>query len=116
MAIRNFAEGLVLVVLPAEPRTSDELQAVNKTVSKRCDFDVIIDFSRVEILTSSSLSNLMILQRWLRGCGHKLTLCNVGFATKCIFTQTGLDAFFGFADDKFAAAKLSLQPAQSARP
>jgi len=103
MGVQNFSEGTVLVVLPAEPQTSDELTRVNKMVSRRCDFDVIIDFSRVEILASSSISNLILLHYWLRGCGHKLTLCNVSFATKCIFSKVGLNTFFDFADDKFAA-------------
>lgn len=103
MGVQNFSEGTVLIVLPAEPQTSVELETVNKKVSRRCDYDVIIDFSRVEILASSSISNLIILHHWLRGCGHKLTLCNVSFATKCIFNRVELNAFFDFADDKFAA-------------
>ena len=106
MQVQNLSEDVVFVVLPAEPQISDALKSFNKTVSTRCDFDVIIDFSKVEMLTSPSISNLVILQRWVYGSGHRLVFCNVSFATRCIFRTVRLDAFIDFADDKFAALEL----------
>lgn len=103
MQVQNLSEDVVLVVLPAEPQTSDALKSFNKIVSTRCDFDVIVDFSKVEMLTSPTVSNLVILHRWVLGSGQKLVLCNVSFATKCIFRTTRLDTILDFADDKFSA-------------
>jgi anti-anti-sigma regulatory factor len=103
MAIRNLGEHIVLVVLPPEPQISDELKTVNDIVSKRCDFDVIVDFSRVDILTSPSICNLMILENWLRGSGHRLVLYNIGFATKFVLETVCLDTLFDFAEDKRSA-------------
>ena len=103
MGIENFSENAVLVTLPEEPQVSRELITVNENISDRGGCDVIIDFSRVEILTSSSICNLMILHKLLRECGHRLIFCNVSFPTRCIFRMVGLDEFFEVVDDKFAA-------------
>ena len=112
MEIRNLSEDVLFVTLPKEPQLGDELKTVNEIVSNRCDYDVVIDFSRVEILTSVSISNLMILNKLLSGLGHRLILCNVSFVTKCIFTVIGVKTLFEFADDKFAALALCNVPSR----
>ena len=103
MGIRNLSEDVILVSLPEEPQASDELKTVNEIVSNKGDCDVIIDFSRVEVIISSSISNLLILHRSLGKFDRRLIVCNVSVPTKCVFTVAGLDGFFDFADDKFAA-------------
>jgi len=104
MAIQKFSENVLLVDLPfKEPQIGEELKSINEIVGNRDDCDVIVDFFRVEIITSSSLSNLIILRRLLREHGRELILCNVAIVTKYIFTVAGLDKVFDFVDDKFAA-------------
>lgn len=103
MGIRNLSEDVILVTLPKEPQTGKELRAVNETVSSEGLWDIIIDFSMVEIITSSNISNLLILHRSLEDAGRRLILCSVALPTKCIFKVAGLDGLFEFADDKFAA-------------
>jgi anti-anti-sigma regulatory factor len=104
MGINNIAEGVVLVELPSEGhRRSDELKAVNEIVSKNNDSDILIDFSRVEIMNSWDISNLLILQNLLNEAGHKLVLFGMATVTKCIFVVAGLSEAFIFADDKAAA-------------
>jgi anti-anti-sigma regulatory factor len=103
MGIENIGEDVILVTLPAEPRITDELKHINEIVSKRNDCDVIIDFSNVEIITSFSISNLMILRSLLHEPEHQLIFCKVSVPTKCIFTVAGLDTIFKFAEDKDAA-------------
>jgi len=100
MGIKNWSENIVLVNLHKEVRISDELKTVNKIVSNRDDCDVVMDFSDVDIITSSDICNLIILHTSLRERGHRLILCNVVVLTKCIFTVAGLDEFFDFAGDK----------------
>jgi len=112
MGIRNLSEDVILVTLPKEPQTGKELRAINETVSSEGLWDVIIDFSMVEIITSSNISNLLILHRSLENAGRRLILCSVALPTKCIFKVAGLDGLFEFADDKFAALatmKLAVQ-------
>jgi len=103
MGIRNISKDVLFVNLPEEPHLGDELENVNEIASNRRDCDVVIDFSEVEMLTSASICNLMILNKLLSGIGRQLILCNVSFPTKCIFTLTGLKSSFKFANDKLSA-------------
>ncbi len=103
MGIQNWSEDIILVDLPAEPEMSDELKTVIEIVRDRGDCDLVIDFSSVDIITSSSLSKLLKLRKLLGDCGHRLVFCGVAAATKGIFTVTGLDGIFEIADDKFIA-------------
>jgi len=104
MSIHHPPQDLIVVDLPfKELQIADELQKVNETICDNPDCDVIIDFSRAEVLTSSSLSNLLILHNLLAERGHRLVLCNVSVITKCVFRVAGLDEAFEFAEDKPAA-------------
>ena len=100
MGIKNLSKDVLLVELPSKsPKIAAELKAVNEAVSKRGDCDVIVDFSRVEIINSSNISNLLILRNMQIGCGRRLILCNVATVTKCIFVVAGLNEVFDFAKD-----------------
>jgi anti-anti-sigma regulatory factor len=104
MGIQNFSEDVLFVDLPSkEPQIGNELKNLNEVVGARSDCDVVIDFFRVEIVTSSDISNLLALRALLREHGRQLILCSVSTLTKGIFTVAGLDAVFEFADDKHAA-------------
>jgi anti-anti-sigma factor len=103
MGIQNWSEDILLVDLPQEPEMGDELKTVTDMVRDRGDCDVVVDFSSVDIVTSSSLSKLLRMRKLLGDCEHRLIFCNVAPATKGIFTVTGLDGIFEVADDKFVA-------------
>jgi anti-anti-sigma regulatory factor len=72
-------------------------------VRDRGDCDVVVDFSEVDIVTSSSLSKMLKLRKLLTDCEHNLIFCGVAPATKGVFTVTGLEGVFEFAEDKFVA-------------
>jgi anti-anti-sigma factor len=103
MAIENWSENTIFIHLPQEPKIADELKAITEIVRERGDCDVVIDFSSVDILTTPGIATLLTLRKLLTDCGRKLVLCSVATAIKGIFTVTGLDGVFEFADDKFAA-------------
>ena len=103
MGIQNWSEDILLVDLPQEPEMGDELKTVVTEVRDRGNCDVVIDFSNVDIVTSSSLSKLLKLRKLLGDCGHRLVFCSVAAATKGIFSITGLDGIFELTDDKFVA-------------
>lgn len=103
MGIQNWSDEIILVDLPQEPQMGDELKTVTEIARDRGDCDVVVDFSSVDIVTSSSISALLKLRKLLTDCGHRLIFCNVAAATKGIFTVTGLDGIFEVADDKFVA-------------
>jgi len=103
MGIQDWSEDVILVDLPQEPEMGEELKTVTEMVRDRGNCEVVVDFSSVDIITSSSLSKLLKLHKLLGDCGHRLIFCNVAAATKGIFTVTGLDGIFEIADDKFVA-------------
>ncbi|MCK5390852.1 MAG: STAS domain-containing protein [Deltaproteobacteria bacterium] len=103
MGIQDWPEDIILVDLPGEPQMTNELIAVTEKVRDRGDCDVVIDFSGVDIITSSSLSKLLKLRKILSDNGHKLVFCSVAMTTKRIFLVTGLEKISKFADDKFMA-------------
>lgn len=103
MGIQNWSEEIVLVDLPPEPEMGEELKTVSEIARDRGDCELVVDFSRVDIITSSSLSKLLRLKKLLSDCGHRLVFCNVAPATRGIFTVTGLDGIFEIVDDKFVA-------------
>ena len=103
MGIQNWSENIVLVDLPAEPQLGDELKAVADIIKDRGDCDVVMDFSGIDIISSSSLSKLLKMRKQLTDCGHQLIFCNVAPATKGIFAVTGLEGIFKVVDDKFVA-------------
>jgi len=114
MGIQDWSEDIILVDLPQEPEMGDELTTVTEMVRDRGDCDVVIDFSSVDIITSSSLSKQLNLSKLLVDCSHKLVLCSVAAAVKGIFMVTGLDGMFEFADDNFLAlSSLQKEPQQA---
>ncbi len=103
MGIQNLSDNIVLVDLPQEPEMADELISVTKIVRDRDNCNVVIDFSSVDIVTSSSLSKLLKLRKVLADCGRRLVFCSVAAPTRGIFKVTALDKIFELADDKFVA-------------
>ena len=112
MSIQHPPENLIVVDLPSrELQIADELRGLNEAIGEKADCDVVIDFSMVEVMTSSSLSNLLILHNMLGKQGRRLVLCNVSVITKCIFKVAGLDEVFDFAQDKATAVAEIQTPA-----
>jgi len=103
MGIKNFSEDVLLITLPELPQHGQEIEIVNKLLSDSVDFDVLVNFSKVEILTSGSICGLMILDKLLKGSGRKLVFFDIPSAIKQIFVRTGLMAVFDLADDQFDA-------------
>ncbi len=101
MSIEQWSESIVLVELPCEPQTREELIHLVRYVRDRGNCDVVIDFSKVNIMTSASMAALLRLKKLLEDCAHRLSLCCVGPATRGILSVTGLENFFEIFDDRF---------------
>jgi anti-anti-sigma regulatory factor len=98
MGIRFFSEDILLVSLPSQPQQSDEFEALNTLLCETVDYDVVMDFSDVAMLTSESICGLLILAKLLGGAGHEFVLCSVPAPINDIFNRTGLLSVFDFAD------------------
>jgi anti-anti-sigma factor len=113
MGFQNWSDDIILVDLPREPRMRSELKTLVEIVRDRGDCDVVVDFSSVDIMTSTSISGLLRLRKLLTDCGHRLIFCSVPAATRSVFSVVGLDEVFEFADDKFTALAAIQSPSSS---
>jgi len=111
VTILKLSDSVLLVVLNKEPDTRNDIAAINEMILKRCDADIIIDFSQVELLASAAVSNLLLLRQQVSMSGHKLILINVAFATKCILNTLGIQEAFYIAADKTDALDALLSTA-----
>jgi anti-anti-sigma regulatory factor len=99
MLIKKLPGNIILVELSSDSlKVSEELRELNESISLKGDCNVVLDFSLVEIINSSNISNLLILQDFLDKCGRKLILYKVQTVTKCIFVVAGLTESFIFID------------------
>lgn len=103
MGIQNWSDSVILVNLAAEPYMGEELATACALAAEHPDKDVVIDFSDVAIVTSSSLSKLLKLRKTLFDNGRRMIFCSMSSKTKQIFKLTGLDGVFEFVDDQFFA-------------
>ena len=103
MGIGNHPDDILIVTLSQEPHVGAELEELTNIVCEGRSRDVVVDFSGVEMLTSESICGLMILDKLLKGSGHKLVLYNLPSAIKQIFVRTGLLVVFDLADDELDA-------------
>ena len=103
MGIQNWSDNIILVNLADEPQMGEELLAVTDMVSKRGDCDVVVDFTDVNIVTSSSIAKLLRLRKGLKDCEHRVVFASVNAKIRQIFAITGLDNVFEFVDDQFVA-------------
>jgi len=103
MNVENQSKNIIVVDMPPHPEAAVELKNFVETLRGRIDCDVIIDFSHVDILTTAEIAELLMLRNLLSQEGHRLILCSICAAVRGIFTVTGLDKVFEFADSKSAA-------------
>jgi len=103
MGIQDWSENVILVNISPEPDMCDELKTVTDMARQRKKCSVVIDFSEVDIVTSSSLAQLLRLQKSLDDLNQQLILCGTSKRTRSIFEITGLDKVFEFAENTFTA-------------
>ena len=109
MSLRHLSENIILVTAPKEPLLCQKLSQLNESlISDNTDSDVIIDFAQVRLITSASLSNLILLHKWLEDKNRSLILCNLAFESKCVIRTSGLHDLFHIVHNvKSAVEQLS---------
>jgi anti-anti-sigma factor len=103
MGIQDWSEDILLVDLVPEPQTEEDIRKLTEMVRDRGNCDAVIDFSDMEMIQAKNISNLLKLRKLMSDIDHRLVLCSVAGSVRGIFTVTGLDGIFEFADDKFVA-------------
>jgi len=64
---------------------------------------LILNFTGVDLISSSLLGKLILLQRRVDGSGGKLRLCELSPTVQSVFKTSNLDRLFGIVRDKAAA-------------
>ncbi|MDI6451450.1 STAS domain-containing protein [Anaerobaca lacustris] len=103
MSIQKWSDRMIFVELSAEPEASDELENLFRCVRDRRDCAVVVDLSKVTVLTSTSLAMLLRLKKLLDGWEQPLLLCSVGYTTQGIISAIGLDGLFEVVPNQFDA-------------
>jgi anti-anti-sigma factor len=103
MDTRLLEPDVLYVFLPPEPQLRPEAALLRERVRQMRDVHLVLDLSRVEIITSPSIGSLLLLQRQLAQRDRRLVLCGARLATKCILRVAGLDSLLTFAEDKSEA-------------
>ncbi|MBN1506454.1 MAG: STAS domain-containing protein [Sedimentisphaerales bacterium] len=106
MAIHSISASTVLLTLPQEPDRSGELEATARMTTPKMSHHVIVDFSRVETMSSVTICGLIILNRLLSTTGRQLILCSVPPGIVAVFRRVGLHKLLQFAPDKSAAMQV----------
>ena len=103
MGIQQWSKDVILVNLAPEPQLSEELDSVSDMIEGSGECSVVVDFSDVDIITSSSLAAMLNLHKQLSNLDRELLFCSVSRKTNGLFEVVGLDNVFNFIDDKFVA-------------
>lgn len=64
---------------------------------------LVLDFTGVDLISSSLLGKLILLQRRVDGSGGKLRLCELSPTVQSVFKTSNLDRLFGIIRDRRAA-------------
>ena len=102
----DLSESIIIVQLPLEPQTTDEVETTTNIALERPDSDVILDCSKISTVSCQTLCGFMRLHKVLTDCKHCLAFCNIGTVTKGIFSTYGFDRVFEIAEEN----TLALEP------
>ena len=61
---------------------------------------VVVDFSGVDLISSSLLGKLILLQRKVDASSGRLRLCEMSPTVRAVFRTSNLDRFFGIDRDR----------------
>jgi len=108
MWIESAIDNTYILYTPVsqEPGLQHELETINEIVGDRDDCNVIVSLADIEIITSSTISQLLKLHNSLSEHGRMLVLCKVCLPVKGIFRITCLNSVFNFAVNMRDAQKM----------
>ena len=114
MGIQNWSDEIILINLGKEPQMGEELQTAIDLIEGSSCRDIVLDFSDVDIITSSSIAKMLKLRKELVARQSRLVFCSVSAQTMHLFKVVALDTVFEFAENQFVALA-SLQMATIAK-
>jgi anti-anti-sigma factor len=98
MPVEKWSDTVVVVRLSDDPQFSEDLDALETTLSNN-DVDVVLDLSNVHYINSSNIAKLLKIRKAVITKDLRLVLCAVNTQIWGAFLVTGLDKIFQFADN-----------------
>jgi anti-anti-sigma factor len=98
MPVEKWSDTVVVVRLSDDPQFSEDLDALETTLSTN-DVDVVLDLSNVHYINSSNIAKLLKIRKIVITKDLRLVLCAVNTQIWGAFLVTGLDKIFTFADN-----------------
>lgn len=112
MGEQAWSEHIVIVRLPPEPQTNDELDRITQVAAKDIGFDIIVDFADVPVLSKSSLHRLVELRGMLDRSIRRVGFCNISPTIRRVFKTHNMAQFMGTDWDMKISDEPSANPAQ----
>lgn len=106
MATSILTEHVLLITLPSRPQASSDIEQATRRISAEEPQHVIIDFSQVEIVASSTISELLIIDNHLHELNRRLVLCCLPPMIRTLLRSVGLQSLFQVAEDAAAALEM----------
>lgn len=109
MPIENWSDTIWLVKLSSEPELSEDLNAARERLNAAEAMpDIVLDFSDVNHLNSSNLTQILRIRKVCIERDAKLLLAGLNDGIWAVFLTTSLDKIFEFQTDA-ATALAALQ-------
>jgi anti-anti-sigma factor len=88
----------MVVELSDEPRLSSHMDSVIEHLERSPDraFSIVLDLTRVNFLTTSSMGRLLEIRRRIHASGGSLYLYNIGKEVRDLLAITGLEKIFRY--------------------
>ena len=106
MATSNLTEQVLLITLPSRPQASSDIERATRKITAKAPRHVIIDFSQVQIVSSSTISELLIIENHLHELNRHLILCCLPQKIETLLTSVGLQSLFQIANDSLEAFEM----------
>ncbi len=111
ITVVNFAERKILEAAHIQDLGEELLHLAERDGNK----DLLLDFDKVEFLSSAALNKLIILDKKIKGKGGQLKLCNMMPEIREVFVITRLNQLFDIVDTREKAFE-GFKRATSATP
>jgi len=105
MEIQERSENVIFVDCSPKPAIDEELERLIIVIRgiRGKTANIVIDFSKTDVITASNISILLKLRKLLKDEGQRLILSGLNSRARSVFITAGLHQAFEFSNDKSAA-------------
>ena len=102
----NLTEQVFLITLPSRPQASSDIERATRKITAATPRHVVFDNQQVQIISSSTISELLIIENHLHELNRQLVLCRVPEKIQALLISVGLQSLFQIANDSLEAFEM----------